>query len=262
MVISSNLKTMDYNNNLDWFKKTYDNLINTRLSRGLDKSKLAGYYEKHHIIPRCMGGLDEDSNYVLLTTKEHILAHLLLARINYDNLKVVSASLAMCISSKFIEQRGNNLRYLSYVREIYGDAQKGKYLSKEHKEKISIANKGRKRNSTPWSNNISSAKKGKAYGTSVKDPNGIIYRTLEECSKVYNVTPETIKYWAVNIPSRGFSLVESSEILSTAKSKKVVGPDGTIHNSISMCSKCTGHDRHTIANWIKNHPEKGYKFID
>ena len=43
---------------------------------------------------------------------------------------------------------------------------------------------------------------------------------------------------------------------------KVIGPDGTIYNSISMCAKSTGHDRHTIAEWIKNHPEKGYKFID
>ena len=126
---------MDYNNNLDWFKNTYDNLINTRLSRGLDKSKLTGYYEKHHIIPRCMGGLDEDSNYVLLTTKEHILAHLLLARIYYYDLKVVSASLAMCMSSKFTEQRGNNLKYLSYVREIYGDAQKENIYQKNIKRR-------------------------------------------------------------------------------------------------------------------------------
>ena len=43
---------------------------------------------------------------------------------------------------------------------------------------------------------------------------------------------------------------------------KVIGPDGTIYNSISMCAKCAGHDRNTIAEWIKNHPERGYKFID
>lgn len=51
--------------NFNWFKKTYDSLIEKGKQRGLIKSKLdtSIFYEKHHILPKCMGGLDEDSNY-------------------------------------------------------------------------------------------------------------------------------------------------------------------------------------------------------
>ena len=41
------------------------------------------YVECHHIIPRCVGGSDEKENLVMLTYREHIIAHRLLAKI-YD----------------------------------------------------------------------------------------------------------------------------------------------------------------------------------
>lgn len=40
------------------------------------------YYERHHIIPRSMGGNDLSHNLVLLTAKEHFVAHHLLWRIH------------------------------------------------------------------------------------------------------------------------------------------------------------------------------------
>lgn len=39
------------------------------------------YYEKHHIKPRSLGGTDEEENLVLLTAREHFLAHYLLCKI-------------------------------------------------------------------------------------------------------------------------------------------------------------------------------------
>lgn len=54
------------------YSKIYDDLINRAIPRGLDKSKVIGYYEKHHILPKCLGGKDESENYVLLTFKEHM----------------------------------------------------------------------------------------------------------------------------------------------------------------------------------------------
>ena len=56
-----------YENNTTWFIKTYDNLIDKAKERGLDKSKLTGCYETHHIIPRCVGGTNDEDNLVLLT---------------------------------------------------------------------------------------------------------------------------------------------------------------------------------------------------
>ncbi|NDB81621.1 MAG: HNH endonuclease [Alphaproteobacteria bacterium] len=66
------------------YHKIYNDLINTRKS--LRRTKSDGqYYENHHIIPACLGGSDDDSNMVLLTAKEHWIAHCLLAKMSYDN---------------------------------------------------------------------------------------------------------------------------------------------------------------------------------
>ena len=43
------------------YKKIHDQIIERAKTR-----KLEGYKEKHHIIPRCMGGNDEPENLVQL----------------------------------------------------------------------------------------------------------------------------------------------------------------------------------------------------
>ena len=57
--------------------KRYDKFIESRRHRVI----LPGVYtEKHHILPRCLGGCDTDDNLIELTYKEHVLAHIMLAR--------------------------------------------------------------------------------------------------------------------------------------------------------------------------------------
>ena len=41
-----------------------------------------GYVERHHVLPRALGGSDDSSNIVALTSREHFIAHALLARIH------------------------------------------------------------------------------------------------------------------------------------------------------------------------------------
>lgn len=41
-----------------------------------------GYVERHHVLPKALGGSDDSSNLVALTAKEHFLAHVLLAKIH------------------------------------------------------------------------------------------------------------------------------------------------------------------------------------
>lgn len=64
---------MDYN-------KIYNNLCNSRKVRGITRGK---GYEIHHIIPRSLGGSDDQDNLVKLTYREHYLAHKLLLKIYY-----------------------------------------------------------------------------------------------------------------------------------------------------------------------------------
>ena len=46
------------------------------------QSKQVGlYYERHHILPRSLGGLDKTDNLVYLTAREHFICHWLLVKI-------------------------------------------------------------------------------------------------------------------------------------------------------------------------------------
>lgn len=56
----------------------YEALICKAKARGKPK----GYAERHHIVPRSLGGDDALSNLVWLTPREHFVAHVLLANIH------------------------------------------------------------------------------------------------------------------------------------------------------------------------------------
>lgn len=58
------------------YTRIYHNIIQNRLKKGPP----SGYSERHHIIPRSMGGSDESYNLISLTAKEHFICHLLLSR--------------------------------------------------------------------------------------------------------------------------------------------------------------------------------------
>ena len=66
------------------YTKIYNNLIEISKNKHRYKSDKI-YFEKHHILPVSWGGSDESFNLVLLTAKEHWIAHLLLARIATGN---------------------------------------------------------------------------------------------------------------------------------------------------------------------------------
>ena len=65
------------------YQKHYDLLISTRKDMNRKKVKCDGYHT-HHIIPKSLGGDKSKMNLVLLTPKEHYIAHLLLLMI-YKN---------------------------------------------------------------------------------------------------------------------------------------------------------------------------------
>jgi 5-methylcytosine-specific restriction endonuclease McrA len=59
------------------YKKIYERIIDRARSRDL-----LSYKERHHIIPRCLGGSDDISNLVDLTPEEHYVCHQLLVKIH------------------------------------------------------------------------------------------------------------------------------------------------------------------------------------
>ena len=71
---------MDYTN-------IYNNLMSSRKARNIKD----GYYEVHHIVPKSLGGSNEDFNLVKLTAREHYVAHWLLTKIYPNNYKMLFA---------------------------------------------------------------------------------------------------------------------------------------------------------------------------
>lgn len=58
------------------YKRIYDRIIENRKQNLIER-----YVEKHHIIPRSLGGSNEKDNLVKLTAREHFICHYLLAKI-------------------------------------------------------------------------------------------------------------------------------------------------------------------------------------
>ncbi len=133
------------------------------------------YTENHHIIPRCMGGVDSPENLVRLTAKAHFIAHRLLTKMTeglfhrkmcfalwmmtkdpkqrssrYNVTAVVYQSIKQQMAEQMREQtRENNLKSnagkrLGEYTSIHGPANKGKTMSAKFKRKVSAARRGTK----------------------------------------------------------------------------------------------------------------------
>ena len=74
----------------------YNKIINNAKNRKIDKNK---YYEIHHIIPKSIGGTDDESNLVSLKLKEHYICHKLLCKIYPDNKSLAYAYWIMTITT-------------------------------------------------------------------------------------------------------------------------------------------------------------------
>jgi len=82
------------------YQKIYKNLIlkaksENRINKSYYERKKENfsyvYFENHHIIPKCLGGKDDHQNLVLLTAREHYVAHKLLTYIYKGNRKITYA---------------------------------------------------------------------------------------------------------------------------------------------------------------------------
>lgn len=103
------------------------------------------YTEKHHIIPKSLGGTNKKENIVSLTPREHYICHLLLPRmINESSLKSKMWYAAWCLVSLRGRTKERVFRYnsrlFSKVREersrIASIARTGKKHSEDTKKKI------------------------------------------------------------------------------------------------------------------------------
>jgi len=116
---------------------TYHKLINRAILEARSKGK-GIYYEQHHIVPKCLGGTNEKSNLVLLTGREHFIAHLLLHRQYPSSRKLQTAFVAMC-TLKNEQHEGRytvSNRSYEYARQLLSETMKQKMEGKTHSEEL------------------------------------------------------------------------------------------------------------------------------
>ncbi len=84
---------------------TYEKFINNILETRGRFACGDEYHERHHILPRCMQGTNDEENLIDLFAREHFIAHKLLAEENPDNDKLVYAYTCMAFLRNDYEHR-------------------------------------------------------------------------------------------------------------------------------------------------------------
>ncbi len=159
--------------------KGYYNLMESAQRKNKTRDRVDGYYEMHHIIPKSFGGLDVASNKVLLTAKEHYIAHYLL--------------------TKFTKHGQNHKMVYAFNMMNTTDPSKGKHRkvnakmyeeNKIKKSKIMSKLMSNIERSDEWCKRISDSHKGKTH---TKEHTAKVLKTRKETksgSKVYKFYDE------------------------------------------------------------------------
>ena len=143
---------------MDYFKH-YERLIQKRKKEVLKKrvNQKGLYTESHHIFPSCQGGPDVSENRIRLTAKEHLLAHLLLVKMNPGHHGLLSAANWMSNNKK------HGCRKYAWLKEKFSimnsEKKKGISFSEDHCKNISNSLKGYKK-SDEHLKGIGESKKG------------------------------------------------------------------------------------------------------
>lgn len=157
------------------YQKVYSLLVEDR--KTLQRNQKDSYFECHHVLPRSFGGNNEPENLVLLTAREHFLAHWLLTKFTVGEgyWKMLCAFLKMYNISKDVSGRKDTKykksgRVYEKLRIAYSESMKGRTHSEEAKRKMSEARKGR----VAWNKGLSKetderlAKYGETYSKKYK----------------------------------------------------------------------------------------------
>jgi hypothetical protein len=113
---------------------------------GVVEKPKSGYYERHHIVPKCLGGLDEVENLVYVSARVHLLLHWILCKIHPKNVKLAHAFFSMCIvgdNNSFQQRIIPSLHVVAEARKIKSKTQsdylrnnpQSQFLSDESKKK-------------------------------------------------------------------------------------------------------------------------------
>jgi hypothetical protein len=167
-----------------YLQNKYTNWYYSIITKALLQVNDGSYREKHHIIPKSIGGNNDPTNLVKLTPKEHYICHLLLTKMTegpnrhkmwYAHYMMMRGLKRYKPSARMYQLARRNMILANKERP---GPNRGKKMSDEQKAKISASLKGK--NTAPKSEEhkqkmrvpkseehkqkLSDARKGKSYG--------------------------------------------------------------------------------------------------
>jgi hypothetical protein len=152
----------------------YNKIYNDLISKAQLENRIKGgdiYYEAHHILPKCIGGEGNESqwkthpNIILLTGREHFVAHKLLVEMHPNNHSLMWALHRMMFSKNKKTERLYNPSSRDYERfrvefsKMVSKQQSNVPKSEEHRKNLSKSKKGTKM-SESFINNLKETMKG------------------------------------------------------------------------------------------------------
>lgn len=242
----------------------YYNIITNAQSR---TPPLDVYTEKHHVIPKSLGGSNAQNNLVTLTAREHFLCHWMLTKMTSgESKKSMIFALRMLRAASTKHQRHNTLltaRVYESIRKVHSAylsaTLKGRVVSDATKEKMSVAAKNKTQN--PF--------KGKTHTDDTKlaigNANRGKKRTLEQRQKMSenakNISDTTRE--KLSIYKKEHPLSEDS-LNKIRKQYVVTHPDGQIETISNITEFCSQHHlslpamRDNVAKGKQEH-HKGFR---
>lgn len=194
------------------YVKLYDDLIASRKIR----NETLEYTEIHHIIPKCLGGTDGADNLVVLTFREHYLAHWLLTKIYFSNERIFWAFSLMDGRLSPLSSRVLTSKQFERCKQAAREAARIRWTNdnpmhkKDVKEKISNSMKGDNNPLRKYPH-----KNRTAYPVKVTFTDGS--EQTFECGKyaqdALNVPKATWKHWVrYGIKSKKYDIVKIEKL--------------------------------------------------
>lgn len=140
---------------------------------------------------------------------------------------------------------------MSESRKKNGVWNKGKHLSEETRKKISEAHFGKCYLSEEAKQKLSILNKGKVISQETREKISLAQKGEKSWMYGKHLSEETRK-----------KISDKNKGRITANSRKTQDPNGVIYDSARKCAMANGIGRTTLIRWIKEQPEKGYRFVD
>lgn len=234
----------------------------------------AQYTEKHHILPKCMGGKDEDDNIIVLPIRYHIMAHLILLEA-YPDIQGLSYAILILTNggksktqferNSIVEKRFSS-RLISRIREesikkISGknNPNYGKPRSEDFKKLMSQKFSG--------SGNPMYGRRGKTnpnYGKPLSEERKakISKSLMGKHQSLESNIKRSNSLKGDKAPNYGKKLPESTRKKisdnhadvsggNNGRAMKVISPEGIVFDTIKEAAKSIGISKLTLSKWVR-----------